>query len=257
MPCTGGAKRRLVQGNLKETMINIEEQIKVLIELQGLDSQIFKLEDDLGAIPVKIKEMDDHFKSNTGSLKSAEDALKSLQVKRKDKEGELEAKESSVKKFQTQMYQVKTNKEYAAFQGEIGRAKADGEIIEEDIIRILDQIDAANKNILKEKEALKGEESLLIKEKERLNQDADRVKSELSDLKSKRDILAQKVDKDILAKYDRIVKSQDGLAVVPILNESSCQGCFRILPSQVINEVKMKDKLVFCDSCSRILYIEE
>jgi predicted nucleic acid-binding Zn-ribbon protein len=60
----------------------------------------------------------------------------------------------------------------------------------------------------------------------------------------------------VLARYDRIIKSKDGLAVVTVTGES-CQGCFRILPSQVIHEIRTKKELVCCGSCARILYIEE
>ena len=57
-------------------------------------------------------------------------------------------------------------------------------------------------------------------------------------------------------KYERIIKSKDGLAVVTIANDA-CQGCFRVMPPQVVNEIKMNDELVFCENCARILYIEE
>ena len=237
-------------------MQNLEEQIKLLVELQGLDTQIFKLEDELESIPKEIKDKEDDFKEKSGNLKKLEDNLRALQVKRKEKEVELETKEGSIKKYQTQMFQVKTNKEYTAFQEEIGRARADNSLIEEDIIRLIDQIDAENKTIAKEKELLKQGEATLGEEKKRLNEDAGRIKSELDKLKAQRLGLSGKVEKTVLAKYERIVKSKDGLAVVPVVNDS-CHGCFRILPPQVINEIRMKTDLVFCENCARILYIEE
>lgn len=239
-----------------EYMENFEEQIKLLIELQGLDSRIFKFEDELESIPENIKEMEEAFKEKSVNLKKAEDDLKALQVKRKQREGDLEAKEGTIKKYQTQLYQVKTNKEYSALQEEIGRARADNSLVEEDIIKMLDQIDAANTQIANEKEVLKQEEVKLGAEKKRMNDDAGRIKTELEALKTQRKALAEKVDKDILKKYERIVKSKDGLAVVPVANEA-CQGCFRVMPPQVINEIKMKTAMVYCENCARILYIEE
>lgn len=236
--------------------INLEEQIKLLVELQGLDSHIFGLEDELELIPETIKNMDDAFKGKMTNLKNLEDGVKALQLKRKEKEGELEAKEGTIRKYQSQMYQVKTNKEYTAFQEEIGRVKADNSLIEEDIIKILDQMDAENKKISKEKEFLKGEEVKLNEEKKKLSEDAGRIKVELEGLKSQRAALASKVDKNILGKYERIVKNKDGLAVVPVSNDA-CQGCYRVMPPQVINEIRMKRALVFCENCARILYIEE
>lgn len=235
---------------------NLEEQIKLLIELQGLDTHIFKLEDELEAIPKRLEESDDHFKEKTANLKKLEEELKALQVKRKEREGDLEAKEGMVKKYQTQMYQAKTNKEYTAFQEEIARTKADGSLIEEDIIKILDQIEAENRKVGEEKNFLKAEEGKLNEEKKALGEDAVRFKAELEDVRAQRALLSKKIDKTILAKYERIAGNRDGLALVSVAN-GSCQGCFRILPAQVINEIKMNTNLILCENCARILYIEE
>ena len=56
--------------------------------------------------------------------------------------------------------------------------------------------------------------------------------------------------------HERILKNKDGLAVVPV-TDGSCQGCFGMMPAQVINEIRMKDKIVMCENCARMLYIEE
>jgi predicted nucleic acid-binding Zn-ribbon protein len=237
-------------------MVNFEEQIKLLVELQGLDTQIFRLERGLNSMPDEIRKLEDEFKEKTDRLKKLEDGLKALQVKRKEKELELETKEGSIKKLQTQLYQLKTNKEYTAMEQEIARIRADNSILEEDIIKILDQVDAENRNIAKEKEALKTEEKKLAEEKAKKDEEAKRMNAELETLKSQRAGLAVKVDKAILPKYERILNSKDGLAVVPVVSES-CQGCFRLMPPQVINEIRMKNDLIFCENCARILYIEE
>jgi uncharacterized protein len=237
-------------------MENLEEQIKLLVELQELDTRIFRLESEIESIPVRIAEAEDNFKNKSSELKKLEDALKTLQLKRKEKEGDLESKEGTIKKYQTQMYQVKTNKEYTALQEEIERAKADNSLIEEDIIRILDEADAESKKIQKEKEFLKAEEANLSEEKKILTAEADKFKTEVEGLKKQRNGLAERIDKKILPKYERIVKSKGGLAVARVINDA-CQGCHRVMPPQVINEIRMKKDLVFCESCARILYIEE
>lgn len=237
-------------------MVNLEEQIKLLVELQGLDTQIFKLERDLAAIPDEIKEMDDNFKERAIELKKLEDGLRMLQVKRNEREVDLESKEGNIKKLQIQLYQVKTNKEYSTLEQEIGRIKADNSIIEEEIIRLLDQIDAENQRIAKEREALKTEEANVNNMKKKRQEEAKAMEAELEKFGAQRAELAGKVDNAILVKYERIIKSKDGLAVVPAANET-CQGCFRMLPPQVINEIKMKHDLILCDNCARILYIEE
>lgn len=235
---------------------NLEEQLKLLVELQGLDTQIFKLEDTAQGIPEKIKQMEETFKEKSVNLKKAEDGVRTLQLKRKAKEGELEGKEGTIKKYQAQLYQVKTNKEYSALQEEIARVRADNSLIEEDIIKILDQIDAENKKVGQEKEFLKQEETKLAEDKKKLDEEKGRAEKEAAGLKTKRAALEATIDKAVLAKYEKIIKNRGGLAVVPV-DDETCQGCFQILPPQVINEIRMHKDLIFCENCTRILYIEE
>ncbi len=237
-------------------MANLEEQLKLLVELQELDTQILRIERDLESIPLELKKINDAFEEKKSNLKKSEEALKALQMKRREKEMDLESKEGLIKKFQSQLYQVKTNKEYAALEGEIARTRADNSLIEEEVLKIFDQMDAENQKMSKEKEFLKAEEGKLDQQKKKCDEDVSHMKTEKEGLNSQRVVLAGKIDKAVLAKYDRIVKSKDGLAVVPVAGDS-CQGCFRILPPQVIHEIKTKKELVCCGSCARILYIEE
>ena len=239
-----------------KNMTNLEEQVKLLVELQALDTQILKHEKDLTDMPENLNRLDELFKSKMTNLKALEDGVRSLQVKRKDRENELATKEESIKKLQTQLYQLKTNKEYTTMQREIARIKADNSLIEEDILKLFDQTDQENAKISKEKEYLKGEEVKLNEEKLKVGEETKRIGAELEVFKAQRGAIAGKVDKIALAKYDRILRSKDGLAVVPV-TAGSCQGCFRLMPSQVIHEIRMKKDLVICESCARILYLEE
>ena len=237
-------------------MTQIEEQVKLLVELQELDTHIRRMDGELESVPIEIKNMEEDFSNKTANLKKLEDESRGLVLKRKEKEGELEVKEGIVKKYQSQLSQIKTNKEYSALQDEIGRTKADGSAIEDDIIKIFDAIDAKNKEISKEKEVVKVEEVSLGENKKKLEAQAVSVKAEVERVRAKRSELAARVDPKSLSKYERLLKNKDGLAIVPLSNEA-CQGCFRILPPQVVNEIRMKDSLVVCDNCARILYIEE
>jgi predicted nucleic acid-binding Zn-ribbon protein len=237
-------------------ILDLKEQIKLLVEVQGLDSHIFKLKDDMDGIPVRIKVIEGSFREKTANLKRMEDSLKQLQVKRKEREVDLETKEGAIKKYQSQLYQVKTNKEYAALQEEIERARADNSLVEEDIIKILDQIDADNREIAKEKDFIKKEEQGLNDEKKKLEWEGQSIKEEIDKIETQRKELASKVEKNILARYEKILKNRDGLAVVPVAGDS-CQGCFRRLPPQVINEIMMGSDIIVCENCTRILYIEE
>ena len=243
-----------MKGTMKQ--INMEEQIKLLIEFQGLDKEIFAREKALAAKPDEIKRLDELFKEKEAETKTTDDELKKVQLAHKDKDIQLSTKEEMIKKFEGQLYQVKTNKEYVAMEHEISGVKADKSVLEEEIIKLLDKIDEAEKAKKEKHEYLKQEQKKIDGEKKRIDEESKKVTAELNGLKEQRAKLAEKADATILSKYERILHNKDGLALVPARNHA-CQGCFLDLPPQVINEISMKEDLVFCESCARILYLEE
>ena len=54
------------------------------------------------------------------------------------------------------------------------------------------------------------------------------------------------------SRYERIVQSRDGRAVVAIL-KGACGGCFRNQPPQVLQEARRRDRLLVCEGCGRLV----
>jgi len=232
------------------------DDIKKLIQLQCLDESIIKLKADMESVPVRIKEWDERFADDQKGLKSAEDEVKAAQVKRKEKEMELQTKEEAIKKLKSQLYQVKTNKEYSAMEKEIGGARADASVLEEEIINYLDKIDELNKKSAEAKKVLDTVKKDIDAEKSKLNMELADIKSRLSGIEKQRVELASGISKNILSKYNRILGNKNGLAIVKIKG-AACGGCYMNLPPQVINEVKMGKDIICCENCLRILYTDD
>ncbi len=235
---------------------SIKEQIGLLIGLQAIDSQIYALNKEKESMPGRIKSIDEMLESKKTSIKQAEDNLKAVQLKLKEKEGSLAQKEEHIKKLQGQLYALKTNKEYSAMTTEIEGIKADNSLLEEDILKFMDEIEIAKKKISEEKELFKTEEVKAVKEKEAIDLKVKEIDAALLELNEKRNDMAPSIEKQVIARYDKILKNKYGLAITHIEN-GSCGGCHMNLPPQVISEVKLRDNIVVCGSCLRILYIED
>ena len=234
----------------------IKEQIGLLIDLQALDTQIYALKRESSAIPGRLKSIDDMLESKRAGIKQAEENFKRGQLKLKEKEVSLQQKEEQIKKLQGQLYTLKTNKEYSTMLAEIGGIKADNSLIEEDVIKSMDEIELARKKISEEKELFKAEELKAQKDKEAVNSKAKEIETDLSGLNEKRSLIAPDIEKQVISRYEKILKNKDGLAIVPVEN-GSCGGCHMSLPPQVISDVKLREDIIICGSCLRILYIED
>ena len=232
---------------------NIEEQIKMLVELQELDSVIFSKKRILETVPKRMEELDAALQEKTGKLSALEEEQKKLQLEQKEKESDLAAKETGIKKYQAQLFQVKTNKEYTALEKEIAGIKADNSILEEKIIELLDGVEEIRKKISTEKEVLEAEKAKVSEEKKKIEAERKAAEEEFNGLFARREGFTVNIDKNILSRYERILHNKVGLAMVPVVG-GSCGGCNMNLPAQVVNETRLRKDFTFCGNCARILY---
>ncbi|MDO8729678.1 MAG: C4-type zinc ribbon domain-containing protein [Candidatus Omnitrophota bacterium] len=237
------------------TTVAIADQLKALIELQKLDGEIYRLRRDLATQPVQAAQLKDEQAKRTLGLQTAEARTKSLELKRNQLEAELGSKEQQIKKLQTQTYQVKTNREYSALQLEVEGLKADKSVFEEEILKLMEEVEQAKAQTVSEKEQLKVQEGELKSRLDQIDQESRKIKNAIEQLQAARAALVPKVDPKVLKQYERILERKEGSALVPVRG-NSCSGCNMLLPPQAINEVMMNTRLIPCESCARILYIE-
>lgn len=235
--------------------INVEEQLNMLIKLQALDNQLYRLRKDRAAKPKLIEGLEARRNEEQAAVKEIEEKIKANQLKRKEKEMDLQSKEENVKKLSNQLYQMKTNKEYQTMQHEIEGNKADNSLLEDEILGFMDEADSLNKELTREKELFVDAEKHLNEDRKKIESEIAVIDSEIANFESQRKELTAQVDKRVLSHYEKVLANREGLALVAVRNHA-CQGCFMNLPPQVINEIRMKDKVVSCESCARILYIE-
>lgn len=231
----------------------ISGQLKVLAQVQKVDYQLHELRVQAAEIPVERKHIEAEFDKKKHALRQAEEELKNTQLGQKKKEGDLAAAEEKIKKLQSQLYQLKTNKEYQAMEMEIKGLKADKSLIEDDILKSFDAVEAAKARVAAEKAALAVKEKDFKVQQDQLAQRAAELDAKIAALDGERKGSVSGVDPKLLAQYDRILKNRDGLALVPV-KDDSCGGCHMELPPQTIHEIRMQDKIIICESCARILY---
>lgn len=234
----------------------LKEQIIKLLALQTLDSQIYALKNEKEAIPQQLEALKEKFEATKESLKAYEKKTQELLSEKKAKELELASKEEQAKKLQTQLYQLKTNKEYSAMLKEIEGVKADGSQLEDQILNVMEALEAEKINVQKGKDEFAKEEVKFKEEEKKIQQRTKEIEQRLTQLGDQRKGLTVDIESRVLAHYDKILNNRDGLALARVI-DNACEGCRMSLPPQVINLIKMYERLISCEVCQRILYIEE
>jgi predicted nucleic acid-binding Zn-ribbon protein len=151
---------------------------------------------------------------------------------------------------------LKTNKEYSAMLHEIESKKADKSILEDDILKFMEDIENTESAIKKEKQIFEEESEKTGAEIKTVESRIKEIEAILAELGKKRDEITPGINVRILKDYERILDGRGGVALVEVLNDA-CGGCYMQLPPQVINEIRMKEQIIRCENCQRMLYIKD
>lgn len=237
--------------------VSLKEELVKLKDLQAVDTQLLNVrreaEEEKPALIAKFKE---ECEAKKEKLRVLEEKLKAAQLKRKDKELKLKTEEENIKKATAHLYQLKTNKEYKAKLNEIESLKGNVSMLEEEILRAMDETSAVEQETNTEKQYVQSIEREFRDRETVLSREIEELNVQMRIFVDKKKALAVHVPKDILALYEDILKNRGGLAVVPVRN-NSCGGCYLRVTHQAINEIRMYSELIRCSSCARLLYIEE
>ena len=238
-------------------IMNLKDGIRKIVELQEIDSKIYGLcQKKDKFLPEELAALKADFEEKKRVLESSTDKIKELQVKKKDRELELATKEEAVKKSQGQLYQLKTNKEYQAKLSEIASLKADMSLLEEEVLKVLEEIEKAEAELKEKQSGIAEQETKFKEDYSRIENQIKDIEAQAKTLQDKRGLMNKDVDPKILAKYEDLLQTRGGLAVVPVENHN-CGACHMRVTPQTINEIKMYEGMVFCGSCLRLLYIPE
>jgi len=226
--------------------------IEKLLELQVADKEIRRLQDEVAALPKRVAVIEEKLAGTKAHLEKVRAAAKSDDANRKKFEANIKDLQGKISKYRDQSLDVKTNEQYKALLHEIEFAEAEVRLNEDRILEVMVNVDARDKEVKAAESELKAETAEIEKEKE----DARRVTAEdqkkLSEWNAKRDSLRHGVSEDVLRQYERVAKFRGtGLAEV---RDQKCTGCQVKLRPQTYNEVRNGEKVMICESCSRVYY---
>ncbi len=234
----------------------MQESLRALLELQKTDQDLHELEQFKVDIPNQLETMESVQSEAETRLTDQETKVADIDKNRRQYERDLQAAQEQIKKYQGQLYSVKTNKEYDALQAEIQAQKNRISELEDAILQLISDAEAEQEAL----ETIRGETESLI---ERFSDERTTLQSRLSavdeDVAVKMDErkrMAMRVENPVLKVYDRIRRNLRGMTVVPV-KKGACSGCFHVIPLQVVMQIRQGRKLVSCESCGRILILEE
>ncbi|MBI3268526.1 MAG: hypothetical protein HYZ53_05845 [Planctomycetes bacterium] len=228
----------------------------VLKEIQQIDLEIHRALKGKKERPAVLARETQEMERRKKAQEAKALELKGLKAEAEAKEKQdLAEKTDRITRLGAGLNQAKSNKEYAAITAEINSVKSDRGLIEEQVLVLMNKVEACAKELEELKRSCGESEKALEEARRQVEAELVTIEQSLEGLREKRKGLTGKVDGDLLKVYERIQKNKaDGVALAAVV-DGCCQGCHMGLTSQDVNLLLRGKDTILCRSCNRITYI--
>lgn len=234
----------------------MDDQLNLLIQLQELDGTIRTLMERKKQLPEALAELDRRRAANAADLEKVKENLQSAQKNKRDRDKDLEVGAQKVEKLKARSSEIKTNKEYQAILKEIETAEQESKAIEDDILQLMEKIDAATAGIAGAEQRAGQEDAAIQAEQQEHEAAFARLEEELKGVELARQQFVGRIQPSVLSLYQKLLNTKGGVAISEARGEA-CSGCYMSIPPQVFVNVKKNESIITCPQCGRILFYKE
>jgi hypothetical protein len=233
---------------------DVNPDLEKLIRLQRAESDLRRVETELGEGPRRRSELETALAEERGRLERARESLAESQKARRQHEAELMDLEAKRSRYKGQLMDVKTNKEYTAMLHEIETVEREIRSREDLVLAEMEKAESTSGEVKREEQAFKIAEERHRSETRVLDERTEALRGESRRLTAERDAVAATVPPDLLELFQRVARLR-GLAVAEA-RDGMCDACHLKLRPQMFVDLKRNEEIAQCPGCNRILFYE-
>jgi predicted nucleic acid-binding Zn-ribbon protein len=235
------------------TELTVEEKLKALYDLQQVVSEIDRIRNYRGELPLEVQDLEDEIAGLQTRLNNYEAEIKKLNETIQAKNNEIKESEMLIKKYEAQQANVRNNREFDSLSKEIEFQTLEIELCNKQIEKFKKELETKQKLIEAAKEQFEERKKDLESKKAELDEIINETKVEEEKLLKKAESIKKNIEERLLTAFERIRKNaRNGLAVVTIQRDA-CGGCFNKIPPQRQLDIRSRKKVIVCEYCGRIL----
>jgi predicted nucleic acid-binding Zn-ribbon protein len=234
----------------------MEEVFERLREYQGILTKRVEIEREVNEIPKALDAQMELLSRVKKSYAEKHEAFEQAEARVRELRGQLTEAETGREAAEKQMDAISTQREYEALNKEIRDATDKEHSVRKDLQKEERALAEVEESLRRDEAMIQLQESEIAEKSAKINTEKENKLAEISGLRAEEEKSSTGIDKDVLFKFERIIRSKQGLGIVPVKGYV-CTGCYMILPAQFVNEVRSGNKIIFCPYCSRVLYYQE
>ena len=226
---------------------------KELYQLQEVDLELESNEQSLSRITAQLGESQAVVETRS-KLVLEQQRLEELSRQQHSVEWEIDDLTNKLTTTEEELYsgRIRNPKELANLQHEVDGLKDRRDQLEDRALETMDQVELATRSVATLNSDLKALETEWQSQQQQLSAQLEQLKTILSDLEHKRQLLAAEIDPQAVEVYQEL-KKRKGTGVAKV-EQGICRGCRISLPITELQQTR-SGNLVRCSSCGRILFL--
>jgi len=227
----------------------------MLEQLQEIDLQIDVLKKTQGGLHDEMNEIEQGLDVAREDLAGLKVGVAQLEQEKLELETSLAAEQENIQRSETNLKEIKTNKEFQAVGREITAARKQTAELEEQILQRIAKIEELNGEIA-------AKSACLTELEQNSSQRRDEKQSEINSLQqnidadtSRREEITKELPANLIKRYTNLREQRRGQAVA-YARDGYCLGCNMNLPPQLYNTLFRADEVISCPHCQRVLILK-
>ncbi len=227
----------------------------MLEELQEIDQQIDVLKASQSGLQAELSGINQGVDVVRDEVTQLETSLVEREAEKSELEVTHAAELENITRSETNMKEIKTNKEFQAVGREITAARKQVTDIEELLLQKIGQIEALSAELAAKKGQLDELAENSAKRTEAKQSEINKIQSDINADTARREGVAKAIPASLVKRFTILREQRRGQALA-IARDGYCMGCNMHLPPQLYNNLYKYEELLACPHCQRILILK-
>ena len=231
-------------------------ELEKLIDLQKTDTKIRNLKKAIETADQRRAGIEQEFERHAFEIRAIQTRAEEARTARADLESKIAEARANLERANRNLKHAQNQKEYEAAMREADALQKQISALETQVLEKMTTVEEVEKTLAERAEEISNLETDRQKTLADFDAEIENYRREFEEESGKRQEVFVTLPPQWASVYNRLVtRSKDGIAVAEVRN-GSCSACFMSLRPQMLVELKTSDRIITCESCTRILYIE-
>ncbi len=233
----------------------MKNRLEMLEQLQEIDLQIDVLKKTQSGLHGEMNEIEQSLDVAREEVAELNAQIAQLEQEKLELENSLAGEQENIQRSETNMKEIKTNKEFQAVGREITAARKLTTELEEQILQKITKIEELNGEVTAKSACLTELEQNSSQRRDEKQSEIDSLQQNIDADTSRREEITKELPANLIKRYTNLREQRRGQAIA-YARDGYCLGCNMNLPPQLYNTLFRADEIISCPHCQRVLILK-